>query len=217
MFNRINALKVKGYSPDIILDIGANHGNWTRDMLNIYNCKYLLFEANYYDDLNQYNNFNNIKVYNKLLSDKIEEVLWYQINGTGDSMFKEQIGEHYKNCEGTLKLTTTLNDCLNKDVFIDEFKNIFIKIDCQGAEISILKGAIDILHKTDFILLEMPLFGQYNQNVPNFLEHIKFMDSIGFNIYDIVENHYINDFNMQIDAIFINKHHPFNVQVNGCR
>ena len=33
----------------------------------------------------------------------------------------------------------------------------------------------------------MPLFGQYNEGVPNFLEHIKFMDSIGFITFDIVD------------------------------
>ena len=60
----------------------------------------------------------------------------------------------------------------------------------------------------------MPLFGQYNEGVANFLDHIKFMDSIGFVPYDIVNNHYINGFNMQIDMLFINKHHKFNKDVN---
>ena len=51
--------------------------------------------------------------------------------------------------------------------------------------------------------------------MPNFLEHIKYMDSIGFIPYDILENHYINDFNMQIDMLFINKNHNFNKLVNN--
>ena len=70
------------------------------------------------------------------------------------------------------------------------------------------------MKKTDFIILEIPLFGQYNEGVPNFLEHISFMDSIGFNIYDIIDNHYINNFNMQVDVLFINKNHKFNNIVN---
>ena len=97
---------------------------------------------------------------------------------------------------------------------LQDSKNIFIKIDCQGAEIPILKGATNILNKTDFILLEIPLFGIYNEGVPNFLEHIKFMDSIGFIPYDLIDNHYINNFNMQVDIIFINKNHNFNNIVN---
>jgi hypothetical protein len=87
---------------------------------------------------------------------------------------------------------------------------MLIKIDCQGAEMPIIKGATVILNNVDFIILEMPLFGQYNENVPNFLEHIKFMDEIAFVPYDFLESHYINDFNMQIDMLFINKNHDFN-------
>ena len=60
----------------------------------------------------------------------------------------------------------------------------------------------------------MPLFGQYNEGVPNFIEHISYMDSIGFVPYDIIGNHYINGFNMQIDMLFINKMHVFNRTVN---
>ena len=40
------------------------------------------------------------------------------------------------------------------------------------------------------------------------------MNNIGFIPYDILENHYMNDFNIQIDILFINKNHPFNKIVN---
>jgi hypothetical protein len=84
----------------------------------------------------------------------------------------------------------------------------------KGAELFILKGATNILEKTDFIILEVPLFGQYNENVPNFLEHIFYMNTLGFVVYDIIANHYVNDFNMQVDILFINKNHSFNTLVN---
>jgi hypothetical protein len=126
-------------------------------------------------------------------------------------MFREKTS-HFKNCEPiireTIDLDTLMQDELNKA------NNILIKIDCQGAEIPILKGATSIYSKTDFILLEIPFFGQFNEGVPNFLEHIRFMDEIGFIPYDIYDSHYINNFNMQIDMMFINKNHPFNTIVN---
>lgn len=61
---------------------------------------------------------------------------------------------------------------MEQNNFFKESKNILIKIDCQGAEIPILKGSTKILNSVDFIIIEMPFFGQYNENVPNFLEHI---------------------------------------------
>ena len=212
MFDKINILKKKGYFPDTILDIGAHHGNWTRSMRDIYNdSKYYLFEGIDYQELKQFD--NNISVYNVLLNDKVDQVDWFQMKNTGDSFFREKT-HHFKNCDIIKRDTIDLNTHILQNNLLQDSKNILIKIDCQGAEIPILKGATNILEKTDFILLEMPLFGQYNEGVPNFLEHIKFMDSIGFNTYDIVDNHYINDFNMQLDVLFINKNHNFNTIVN---
>jgi len=214
MFDKISILKYKNYIPDTILDIGAHHGHWTDSMKKIYNnSKYYLFEAIDYNELNRFNNDDNIKVFNILLSDKIEEVNWYQQKNTGDSMFREKT-YHFKDCEIIKRETIDLNTFLKNNNFLNNSKNILIKIDCQGAEISILKGSSDILNKTDFIILEIPLFGQYNEGVSNFLEHIIFMNSIGFIVYDIIDNHYINDFNMQIDVLFINKNHNFNDIVN---
>jgi len=116
--------------------------------------------------------------------------------------------------KGVKRPTIDLNTFIIENNILQESKNILIKIDCQGAEIPILKGSDSILEKTDFIILEIPLFGQYNEGVPNFLEHISFMDKFGFNAYDIIDNHYINGFNMQIDMLFINKNHKFNTIVN---
>jgi hypothetical protein len=214
MFDKILILKQKGYYPDTILDIGAHHGNWTNNIKEIYNdSKFYLFEGIDYIELNKFKNDKNIKVYNILLNDKIDIVNWYQMKNTGDSIFREKT-YHFKNCEIIKRETIDLNTHIFKNNLFEESKNILIKIDCQGAEIPILKGSTTILHKTDFIILEIPLFGQYNEGVPNFLEHIIFMNSIGFIIYDIIDNHYINNFNMQIDVLFINKNHTFNNIVN---
>ena len=68
MFDKINIIKQKGYSPDVILDIGAHHGNWTNSMLQIFNqSKYYLFEAIDYPELNQFKNNDCIKVFNILI------------------------------------------------------------------------------------------------------------------------------------------------------
>jgi len=216
MFDKLRRIKEQGYKPDIILDIGAHHGNWTRSMMSIYEeSQYYLFEAIAYDQLLCLSVLPNIKQYNVLLNDTAKEVDWYEMKNTGDSMFREKT-HHFDNCIITKRNSIDL-DTFNKQESIiqDSTKRIFIKIDCQGAEIPILKGASTIIKQTDFILLELPLFGQYNEGVPNFLEHIKYMDSIGFVPYDIIDNHYINGFNMQIDMIFINKEHSFYKTANS--
>lgn len=216
MFSCLEKLKNMQYEPDSILDIGAYHGNWTSNMLSIYpNSKYYLFEPINYQQLNKFKNNSSIYINNVILNDKIEEVDWFQEKNTGDSFFKEK-SKFFINTKSIKKKTIDLNTVIQNDNILSNAKNIFIKIDCQGAEIPILKGSSQILHKTDFIVLEIPLFGQYNEGVPNFSQHIQFMNSIGFIPFDIVDKHYIYNFNMQIDMLFINKNHKFNniVQTN---
>ena len=203
MFDKLNLLRLKGYYPDTILDIGAYHGHWTKQMMTIYpDTEYHLFEAIDYTELNEFKN-----KYNVVLNERKETVDWYEMKNTGDSFCREKT-RFFKDCEIKRRETIDL------DSFYINSKNIFIKIDCQGAEIPILKGATETLKNTDFIVLEMPLFGVYNEGVANFGDHIIFMNSIGFIPYDVLESHYINGFNMQIDMLFINKNHDFNSQVN---
>ncbi len=215
MFDKIILLREKGYVPDTILDIGAYHGHWTSSMRQIYGeSKYHLFEAIDYSELKRLDNDPRASVHIVILNDKIDRVNWYQMKNTGDSMFREKT-HHFTNCEVIQRETTNLNTYIQQTGILRDSRNILIKIDCQGAEIPILKGATSILAKTDFIILEIPLFGQYNEGVPTFLEHIQFMDTIGFIPYDMVDSHYINGFNMQVDILFINKNHSFNRLVNG--
>ena len=214
MFGQLRHLKTIGYKPDTVLDIGAHRGAWTMDMQNIYpDAKYYLFEPTNYSELNRFKNDNNVIVFNALLNEKIEEVEWYSIMGTGDSFFKEK-SNHYATSKPTKRMTIDLNTLVIQNNILTDASNILIKIDCQGAEMPILKGATNIFEKTDFIILEMPLFGSYNQGVPSFLEHLVYMDSIGFVPFDVLENHRINGFNMQVDVLFINVNHEFNQLVN---
>lgn len=213
MFNNINSLKLKGYYPDLICDIGAYHGIWTQNVISIYEkSKYWLFEAIDYDELKRYNAYYpTISVFNALLNEKECEVEWYEKRNTGDSMFKE-CTHHFDNCQPMKKQSKTLDSFY--ELLPDNINKILIKIDCQGAEIPILKGASKLLQKTDFIILEIPFFGKYNEGVPTFLEHVQYMDSIGFIPYDMLENHYVKGYNIQIDMMFINKNHAFVNRVN---
>ena len=214
MFIRLEELKNLGYTPSTILDIGAYKGEWTKDMLKIYpDSKYYLIEANDHRTIDSLANIRNIHIYkNTILNDKIQEVDWYQNHKTGDSMFKENT-QFYKDTTPTKRTSIDLNTFLiNNNIDLSN-EDIFIKIDCQGAEIPILKGSSNILHKVNFILLELPFFGKYNSNVPTFLEHIKFMETINFIPFDITSILYSKNFTMQLDMVFINKNHEFNKTV----
>jgi len=210
MFDKIQLIRDKGYNPSHIFDIGAYKGQWTRQSLSIFKeSHHIMIEANNYDILTQFNKYTNITVINEILNEENKEVIWNKMENTGDSIFSELTVWSDK-FEKIKRNSITLDSCIEKyNIDLSLMKNILIKIDCQGAEIPILKGSTEILNKTDFIVMELPLFGKYNNDVPSFLEHIQYMDTIGFKPYDVVDNHYINNYNMQIDMLFINKNHFF--------
>ena len=209
MFAKIDrALKKNGYAPKYVFDIGANRGEWTRSMLTLFpDAQYHLFDPVIYHEIHTIRGRDKIKISHTLLSDKEEEVDWYEQHTTGDSMFRE-LTPHYMNTVPIKKRSVLLNR-----FFEPEMSEILIKIDCQGAEIPILKGASKFYEKTDFIILEVPFFGKYNQGVSSFFDHIKFMDEIGFVVYELLDEHDAHGFTVQLDLMFINKKHRFNQEV----
>jgi len=51
----VNLLKLKGFNPNFIVDVGSGYGEWTKKIIRIYpNSKYILFDADF-------NNFNKLK------------------------------------------------------------------------------------------------------------------------------------------------------------
>lgn len=214
MFNHLLKLKDLGYYPDIIFDIGAYKGLWTREMMKIFGCDYYLFEPIEYKELKEIETefpVQKIEVFNELLYAKETTIDFYQKKNTGDSIYKENT-KIFNDCEIIKKKTNTLNNIIKKNrILEDETNKVLWKLDTQGSELDILLGASEYIHLVDFIILEMPLFGEYNNKAPKFKDYINMMDLMGFVPYDILENHfYLNTFNIQIDMLFINKHHELN-------
>lgn len=212
MFHHIQTIKNNGYCPDVIFDIGSYHGKWTEECLKIYpNCEYHLFDGNHHSEIEALSKYKNVHIHgNVILNESSGQVDWHQQKGKGDSIFKEKT-YFYKNTQPIKRDCFSLNEYVQENISLSEAKNILIKIDAQGAELNILKGSTEILAKTDFILMELPVFGEYNDGAPKFVDYINYMDNIGFVPYNIVGNIHsqIAKFNIQTNIIFIKKEHKF--------
>ncbi len=135
-----------------------------------------------------------------MLYEKTTQVPWYERQNTGDSIFKENTG-HFKNCTAIMKDAISLDDLFSTGLpYFD-----LVKIDCQGAELSILKGGQRVIDCATVIILELPFVGQYNAGIPTFLEHIQYMDNIGYVPFDISEYHYVDNILIQVDIAFVKK------------
>lgn len=79
-----------------------------------------------------------------------------------------------------------------------------LKIDTQGAELSVLEGAKDLLEKIDLIMLEVS-FHQFREGAPEIADVFGFMKNIGYLPYEILEGHYrsLDNALAQVDVVFV--------------
>jgi FkbM family methyltransferase len=191
----MNNLKKLGWYPKNIIDIGAYKGSWYIQTKNMFpHANFTLIEPNRHNELSSL----KVPIFYEILSSEIKNVNWYSNFTTGDSIYKEKT-VHYLNVNPQQRTTTTL------DKLFPEEKFDFIKIDCQGAELDILKGGETICKHAEVLLLECPFAGQYNDGSPCFFEYIKYLDSIGFSPFDITELHKAGGILIQVDILFIKK------------
>jgi FkbM family methyltransferase len=188
-------LKQIGFSPNSVLDIGAFHGDWTRFTQSVFpGATYTMIEANNHPQLNSV----NATLINEVVGSSVRSIQWWSIGGTGDSILREQT-RHYASVTPQTRMSTTLDALFPNQTFD------FIKIDCQGAELEILRGGTLLASRASVILLECPFACQYNEGCPSFCEYIQYMDSIGFTPFDISEIHNIHNLTGQVDIVFVRK------------
>jgi FkbM family methyltransferase len=183
-----------------VYDIGAHRGDFSNFLskTSLKGKDFYLFEANEKNE--KYLNKFDFKYFIDVLSDRKKEVKFYSKSLGGDSYFREQT-DIYDDFDAKTKITNTLDNIVEQNNL--PFPN-FIKIDTQGSEIDILKGAKKVISNCKLIYLECPII-EYNLGSPNLDQYIKYLDSIDFIPYDICEVHYIDKMLVQIDILFIKK------------
>ena len=200
-WNSLIQLKDKhSFNPKVIFDIGAYKGDWTKMCLKIFpKSKFYLFEPQDYlsNFLNSFKN-KNIVYENILFGDKDDkEVKFYQFR-TSSSVLK--FGE---NIPSIKKRTTSLDNYIkeNKIETID-----VLKVDVQGYELNVLKGAISSLRIIEILIIEVSFLEIYEKS-PLAIQIIEFLDKNNFQIFDIVDFKYrpLDDNLFQVDMFFINK------------
>ena len=197
--NLIELIK-KGVKIKTVYDIGAYKGDFS-NFLNKTTLKgknFYLFEANEKNEKSLKK--LDFKYFIGVLSDRKKKVKFYSKTHSGDSYFLEQT-KFYDGLKAKTKITNTLDKVVKQNNL--PFPN-FIKIDTQGSEIDILKGAKRTISNCKLIYLECPII-EYNSGSPNLDQYIKYLNSINFVPYDICEVHYIDKVLVQIDILFIKK------------
>jgi FkbM family methyltransferase len=158
-------LRDAGFNPSIILDIGASNGEWTDACLKIFpNPAYRLYEplyshlAHYRDGLDELMAKNkNVSVRAVALADKIGVTDFFIMpNFVGSSLLPLKMARKVE-VEGT-----TLDQELSGELPGPSI----VKMDTQGGELLVLKGARNVIRRASVIVAECWLYHGYGKPTP---------------------------------------------------
>jgi FkbM family methyltransferase len=180
--NYLWKLKNSGFEPKVIYDIGSCVLHWTNEAKLIWpDAEIICFEA--LDILKFLYEENNVKHSMNVLSDQDNKELKFYVNYKflgGNSYYKENDDHYYPEDLYEIKHAMTLDTIVKTNNFpLPDF----IKIDVQGAEVDILKGALNTLQNTKRMVIELQS-DDYNRGAPKVNESLPFIESLGFKCTD---------------------------------
>jgi FkbM family methyltransferase len=185
--NFYTILKKVNFTPKHIVDVGANHGTWTREALKYFPDAYFtMVEPQYW--LKE--SFNDLLESNS-------KIRFYPVGaGKQSGTFKFTIVDRDDSC--TFKFTqeeamlqgykqldlpiTTINEVLSKqDIFFPDI----VKIDAEGLDLEVLEGASECFGKTEIFMVEAAIVSKQMPNT--FLTLTSYMDKNGYTLFDITD------------------------------
>jgi len=178
-------LKASGVEPKVVYDIGACVLSWTTEASKLWpDAEYVAFDA--MAEVESIYKERGIKYHIGVLSDVTgKSVDFYQNNywPGGNSYYVENPEikidalEYFNESHKRSLNTVTLDTVARLKAFP---KPDLIKMDVQGAELDVLKGAEEILKTAKHVILELQVI-EYNKGAPLRDTVIAYMDQIGFN------------------------------------
>jgi len=203
------------FDINILLDVGANTGQFAEKIIIYgYKKKIISFEPmlKAHKELNlKSKKYKNWEIYERtgIGEKKGVKILNISKNSVSSSILeinkKHLIDEPNARIISKEKINVVpLNNILKKN--FNKKHKIFLKIDAQGFEKKIIKGASKVLNKIKFIMLETSITPMYKRE-DNYIKIIEFMKKKGFYVWAIergFSNKKTGRVN-QLDIIFVNK------------
>jgi FkbM family methyltransferase len=177
-------LKRNGFDPKHVVDVGANHGNWTREAVRYFpHADYTLVEPQ-----------DELKIHVQDLIDRGLHIHWVNA-GASDRSGMLTLNVDPRDCSSTFLETPrtvevairrvgvpvkTLNEIVASSSF--PIPNM-VKIDAEGFDLKVISGASDLLGETDIFLAEVAVGQRDLENTA--LTLIQKMADAGYRFVDI--------------------------------
>ncbi|MCB0196175.1 MAG: FkbM family methyltransferase [Anaerolineae bacterium] len=206
-FSRGFEILRKLISPSTIIDVGVADG--TPELYKSFpNHPYLLIEANptFREQLNK-------------TAAGLDAVIEYvfcgdQMGETALRVYKDPRKSSTFQINRDLQLETILTVPVNTlDHLVEKHRlnpPYLVKIDVEGAEKSVLEGAVATLKKTEAVIAEASVLPKFKGGT-SFAELVHLMDAQGFSVFDIWAgaNHPQTQYLYQVDLVFVKTNASF--------
>lgn len=176
---------------DLIIDVGANRGQFAQDMANLCNIEVFSFEPvskMYADLVSLSKKYPQVKPQNFAVGEVKESreinvyahdtlSSFHEKSELGASLFKDENAEVEKELVNIVRL----DDYLIEKIPDIKNRRIFLKTDTQGFDISVIKSAEKIYDRVFAIQSELSLQPLYKE-MPHWTESISFYEDLGFSL-----------------------------------
>jgi len=193
-----------GFVPAVVYDIGAFRGRWSNAMSDVFPAaEFILFDANADNEPDLAATGRRYFISALSSEDQAAKPLFLPRTGsaTGASLFLENTS-HYAEHNLRTRMVPTLR--------LDSMMSVhglaapdLIKIDVQGAELDVVKGAPQALSGCGALILEAS-FLTYNKGAPLIADVVSTLDRQGWKCVDICHLHRNNAaIALQLDLLFV--------------
>ena len=203
------------HNIDLVLDVGANQGQYARYLRSIgYRGRIVCFEplADAFTILCKFaKNDNKITIAPRMALGDLNATVSINIAANSESSSLLSVSATHIKADPQVKSIGTetvplyrLDEVAND--YVADAKSVFLKIDVQGYELSVLRGAAGILPRIIGLQLELSLEPLYEEE-PLYKEMIETVESAGFELYDINPcfSDNVTGKTYQLDGIFFRK------------
>lgn len=189
----------RGFAPRHVIDIGAFHGEWTQMAHSIWpDARKTMIEGNHAKEprLKEVAAHVGADLHLALLGAQDGHEVDFHVMESGSSVYEENSPIARKTEKRTLRALDGL--------IPDTGEDVFIKLDTQGYELEILRGAPRAVANAVGIMMEVSLI-EINKGAPLLADVVSFMGERGFVAYEITEIHrrLLDGAMNQIDILFI--------------
>ena len=202
----LRSMKARGFDPRFGIDIGAYDGQWTLSFQREFpDCRMLMIEAmeGKADRLRQVSDQSGGAIDYRIAvlgARHGEPVRWIEMD-SGSSALEEH--SRYPR-SATTRTLSTLDALLGPDApRVD-----FMKLDVQGYELEVLRGATRVMGQAHAIYMEVSLV-PVNDGCPLIHEVLQFMDAHSFRLLDFCSQNRRKDGTLwQTDLMFVRSGTP---------